>query len=117
MFLVLLKLFGLLPENFGEKRKPLVVAKHPWGSTNSKTPPHWFQQYGPWDLRVDCPCCGQWEAFFLGVVPPDGIISLSEEDYPCKTCGFIGDIQLEGWSAERTQAQKDSLLLFEKVKS
>lgn len=56
----------------------------------------WFFQYGVWDLRVDCPKCNQFEAWYLNgytCVNESGVVS---DPGPCRKCGFTDMLYLEG---------------------
>ena len=59
----------------------------------------WWLQYGRWDLRLDCPICQQWEAFFgtIADVADDGLM---EKPGCCKQCGFMGPLVLSGFTQE-----------------
>ena len=40
----------------------------------------WHIQYGPWDIRIHCPVCPQWETFFCSVLDVNN--ELVVKDFP-----------------------------------
>ena len=52
----------------------------------------WHIQYGPWDIRIHCPVCPQWETFFCSVLDVNN--ELVVKDFHCRTCGLKEPVQL-----------------------
>jgi hypothetical protein len=56
----------------------------------------WKFQYGPWDLRIDCPNCPRWEAFFRTLLDVDHENVVA--DLHCRDCNWWGSVKLVGAS-------------------
>lgn len=78
----------------------MITIQRATDGTRDPEKPRWFFQYGVQDLRVDCPKCKQWEAWYLNgysQVNEDGIVS---EPGPCRGCGLTDVLYLEGCTPE-----------------